>query len=129
MCEVWLCTCWCTAAEGGGRGDGWGDRRGEVSTGVARRSGNTAAAQIACQRQRQLGLHLLLHGLVLSPCSICHKPAIMGCMTGKLLSSYPMYYCGTSPMLLLLNLCNNTCLENIVGSFPIKKTLGFMVGS
>lgn len=53
-------TCRRAAAEGRGRGDGWGDRRGEVSTGVARWCGNTAARQIACQRQRQLGLHLLL---------------------------------------------------------------------
>lgn len=76
MCEGWLCTCGCTAAEGRGRGDGWGDWRGEVSTGVARLSGNTAARQIACQRQ--LGLHLLLHGLVFSPCSICHEPGMVG---------------------------------------------------
>lgn len=71
-------TCRRTAAEGRGRGDGWGDWRGEVSTGVARRSGNTAAAQTARQRQRQLGLHLLLQSLMFSPGSICHEPGIVG---------------------------------------------------
>lgn len=76
--KVGLCTCRCAAAKGRGRGNGRGDRRGEVSTGVARRSGNTAARQIACEGQRQLGLHLLLHSLMLSPCSICHEPGIMG---------------------------------------------------
>lgn len=78
MWSGWLCTCRCTAAEGGGRGDGWGDGRGEVSTGVTRWSGNTAARQAACQREQQLRLHFLLHGLVFPPCSICHEPGIVG---------------------------------------------------
>lgn len=71
-----MITCRCTAAEGRGRGDGWGNWRGEVSTGVARRRGNIAARQIACQRQRQLGLHLLLHGLMLPPRGVRHEPAV-----------------------------------------------------
>lgn len=79
----WRYTCRRTAAKGGGWGDGWGDWRGEVSTGVARRSGNTAARQTACQGQRQLWLHLLLHGLMLSPCGICHEPAIMRSEDGQ----------------------------------------------
>lgn len=71
-----MVTCRRTAAEGRGRGYGWGNWGGEVSTGVARRSGNTAARQTACQRQRQLGLHLLLQSLVLSSCCICHEPVV-----------------------------------------------------
>lgn len=42
---------------------------------MARRRGNAAATQAACQSQRQLGLHLLLHGLVLSPRRVRHEPA------------------------------------------------------
>lgn len=67
-------TCWCAAAKGRGRRNGWCDRRSEVSTAVARRRGNAAATQAACQRQRQLGLHLLLDDLVLSPRSLRHEP-------------------------------------------------------
>lgn len=41
---------------------------------MARRGGNTAATQAARQAQRQLGLHLLLHGLVLPPRRVRHEP-------------------------------------------------------
>lgn len=71
---VGFSTCGCAAAEGGGRCDGWCDGRGEVPTAVARRSGDAAATQAARQRQRQLGLHLLLHGLVLPPRGVRHEP-------------------------------------------------------
>lgn len=78
LTKEWFSTCWCAAAKGRGRCDGWRDRRGEVSSGVAGRRGNAAATQAAYQRQRQLGLHLLLHGLVLSPRGVRHEPGIMG---------------------------------------------------
>lgn len=41
---------------------------------MARRRGNAAATQAARQSQRQLGLHLLLHGLVLAPRRLRHEP-------------------------------------------------------
>lgn len=67
-------TCGRAAAEGGGRGDGRCDRWCEVAAGVARRGGHVAPGQAARQRQRQLGLRLLLHGLVLSPRRLRHEP-------------------------------------------------------
>lgn len=41
---------------------------------MARRGGDVAPGQAARQRQRQLGLRLLLHGLVLSPRRLRHEP-------------------------------------------------------
>lgn len=73
VCWRWFSTCWRAAAKGRGRCDGRCDWRGEVSTAVARRGGNTAATQAPPQSQRQLRLHLLLHGLVLSPRGVRHE--------------------------------------------------------
>ncbi len=142
--SVWggTCTCRCTAAEGRGRGDGWGDRRGEVSTGVARWSGNTASRQAACQRQWQLGLHLLLHGLMFSPRSVCHESRLMGHKARQVLPSFLwkdtngimrnmlLWSHSDVPRALVWKFATvETWKKNIIGFIPFKKTPGFMMDS
>lgn len=124
-------TCRRAAAEGRGGSDGWGDWGGEVSIGMARWRGNTAARQIACQRKRQLGLHLLLQGIVFSPCSICHEPGALWdislvrvCMIlfmKRDFTSFSGLPCLESSSFKSL-LPQNTCSEkSITGSIPIEK--------
>lgn len=85
---------------------------------MAGRSGNAAAGQAARQRQRQLGLRLLLQSLVFSPRSVRHEPGVAGEETAQRLRD-------ERPAVQILTVCY--CRARVwkeiykIGSIPVKR--------